>query len=38
MNPHVIISDQQQSWGYADAPWKEPGPPLLAVADYLKIF
>jgi len=23
------ISDQQQSWGYEDCPWKGPGPPLL---------
>jgi len=28
------ISDHQQSWGYADGPWKGPGPPLLAVADF----
>jgi len=28
------ISDHQQSWGYEDGPWKEPGPPLLVAADY----
>jgi len=28
------ISDQQQSWGYEDGPWKGPGPPLL-VAGHL---
>jgi ABC-type multidrug transport system ATPase subunit len=22
------------SWGYEDGPWKGPGPPLLAVADF----
>jgi len=27
------ISDHQQSWGYADGPWKGPGPPLLVAAD-----
>jgi len=29
-----IISDHQQSWGYEDGPWKGPGPPLLAAADF----
>jgi len=29
------ISDHQQSWGYADGPWKGPGPPLLVAADFL---
>jgi hypothetical protein len=29
----VTISNHQQSWGYEDGPWKEPGPPLLVAAD-----
>ncbi len=29
----VVISDHQQSRGYADGPWREPGPPLLMAAD-----
>jgi len=32
------ISDQQQSWGYADGPWKGPKPTLLLAADFLKKF
>ena len=28
------ISDHQQSWGYEDGPWKEPGPSLLVAADF----
>ena len=28
------ISDHQQSWGYEDGPWKGPGSPLLAAADF----
>jgi hypothetical protein len=30
------ISDQQQSWGYEDGPWKGPGPgpALLMAADF----
>jgi hypothetical protein len=28
------ISDQQQSWGYEDGPWKGPRPPLLGDADF----
>jgi hypothetical protein len=35
-HPPEIISDQQQSWGYEDGPWKGPEPPLLVTADYLK--
>jgi hypothetical protein len=31
-------SDHQQSWGYVDGPWKGPGPPLLAAADFLIFF
>jgi len=29
------ISDQQQSWGYEDGPWKGSGPPLLVAADLI---
>ena len=29
------ISDHQQSWGYEDGPWKEPGPSLLVAADLI---
>jgi hypothetical protein len=29
------ISDQQQSWGYEDGPWKGPGPPVLVATDYM---
>jgi len=28
------ISDHQQSWGYEEGPWKEPGPSLLVAADF----
>ena len=35
---HTGISDHQQSWGYEDGPWKGPGPPLLATADFLIFF
>jgi len=31
--PELPISDHQQSWRYADSPWKGPGPPLLVAAD-----
>jgi len=29
-----VISDQQQSWGFEDGPWKGPGPSLLVTADF----
>jgi hypothetical protein len=34
----LAISDQQQSWGYEDGPWKGTEPPLPGVADFLKFF
>ena len=31
---YLKISDQQQSWEYADGPWKGPDHALLVAADF----